>query len=305
MRHPVLYKTIRLDGLDIFYREAGDTNKKTILLLHGFPGSSFMFRNLIDELKDQFHVIAPDYPGFGFSSFPLPQTFEFSFEEISKVVEHFVDSLRLKKCYIYIQDYGAPVGLRLIHRRPELLEGLIVQNGNAYAEGLGKPWDEIKSFWQNPHKPENQKTIMNFFELPVTRFQYEAGMSNPQRLSPESYYLDQYLLDRPGSKKLQLRLMYDYRNNLNEYPNWQRTLRTIQPRVLVAWGENDPFFTKEGALAYMRDIHDITYRFYPTGHFALEEFHEDIANEIINFISGKVPGSCNDHHRDHTKSCVQ
>jgi pimeloyl-ACP methyl ester carboxylesterase len=281
----VQYRTLKVDNLEIFYREAGPRDAETILLLHGFPSSSFMFRNLINDLKDKYHVIAPDYPGFGFSSFPDASAFEYSFENISVVMEHFVDALKLKKFSLYIQDYGSPVGMRLIRRRPELLHCLLVQNGNAYEEGLGQPWDPIKAFWQNPQLAENKKAILDFFELPVTKFQYEAGVSNKANISPESYYFDQQFLDRKGSKEVQLQLMYDYRTNVKEYVNWQKTLRQLQPPTLVVWGENDPFFTKAGALAYGRDIKDIDYHFYPTGHFALEEFGEEIARQIDSFLS--------------------
>lgn len=282
--YPVYYRTVKVGDLDIFYREAGSADAPVLLLLHGFPSSSFMYRNLINELKDNYHILAPDYPGFGFSSFPDNRSFEYTFENISKEIESFVDQLGLTRFSMYIQDYGSPVGFRLATRRPELLECLIVQNGNAYEIGLGEPWNAIKAFWRNPENPVNQQTIRDFFQLPVTRFQYEAGVSDNARISPESYHLDQFLLNRPGNKEVQYKLMYDYRSNVQAYPQWQQMLRKRQPPTLIVWGENDPFFTKEGALSYAKDVKNITYHFYPTGHFALEEYYEDIASKIDQFL---------------------
>lgn len=285
VENQVFHRSIEIDGVNIFYREAGPKNASVILLMHGFPSSSLMYRDLIDKLKGQFHVIAPDYPNFGFSSFdPSINTFE----RLADIMEKFVDKMKLNKFSIYIQDYGAPIGLRLITRRPQILECLIVQNGNAYEEGLGEPWDPIKAFWKEPDNPFHRNTILKFFELPVTKFQYLAGVVDTSKVRPENYFLDQILLDRPGAKEVQLQLMRDYENNIKLYPNWQKMFRTHQPPTLIVWGENDPFFTRAGALGYSRDLTNIQYHFYPTGHFALEEYGAEIAAQIHSFLNKNI-----------------
>ena len=282
--NPVYYKKIKVDGLDIFYREAGPKDAPVILLLHGFPSSSFMFRNLINELKDSYHIIAPDYPGFGYSSIPDISEFEYSFDMLSKTMERFIDKLEIKKLSMYIQDYGAPVGLRLLTRRPELLNCLIVQNGNAYEEGLGEAWAPLKAIWTDPGSPEKKKQVINFMNFEGTKFQYAEGVNDLTTLSPDTYTLDQFLLERKGVKEIQYQLLYDYRNNIKDYPLFHKMFREKQPPVLVVWGENDVFFLKEGALAYSRDIKNIEFNFYKTGHFALEEYYEDIAVKIGLFL---------------------
>ena len=281
----VHYRSVDINGLNIFYREAGPDGAPLILLMHGFPSSSFMFRDLIEQLKNDFHVVAPDYPNFGFSSFDPGVS---TFDGLAAVMEKFVDKMKIKEFSIYIQDYGAPVGLRLAARRPEMLKCLIVQNGNAYEEGLGAPWDPIKAFWKNPDNPTHIKTILDFFELPVTKFQYLAGVKDTTKVSPEKYFLDQFLLDRPGAKEVQLRLMRDYENNVKLYPEWQKMFRRYQPPTLIVWGENDPFFTKAGALAYANDLKTTEYHFYPTGHFALEEYGVEIAVRISSFLKKNI-----------------
>lgn len=287
MSNPVFYKTATVGDLEIFYRETGSPEKPTILLLHGFPTSSFMFRNLINELKDKFHLIAPDYPGFGYSSFPSASEFEYSFENLSRVMEKFVETIGLKKFSLYIQDYGAPVGLRIITRRPELLECLIVQNANAYEKGIGPIFDPIIAVWTDQSAEKVQK-VMDLFELPVTRFQYVDGVSDVNRISPDTWHLDQCLMDRPGNKEVQFQLQYDYRNNPPQYPSWHKMLREKQPPTLIVWGENDQFFTKEGALEYGKDLQNIEYNFFPSGHFALEEFYVEIAAKIDDFLTRNV-----------------
>jgi len=281
--HPVHYHTIEVDGLDIFYREAGPADAPVLLLLHGFPTSSFMYRHLLAGLGDRYRVIAPDYPGFGYSSFPAPADFAYTFDRLSEVLEGFVDALGLSRFSLYVQDYGAPVGLRLVTRRPALLQCLIVQNANAYPVGIGPIFEPIMATWTDPSPAKKQK-VMELFELPVTHFQYENGASDRTRISPDTYTLDQSLLDRPGNKEAQFQLQYDYRNNPPQYPAWHKMFRQVQPPTLVVWGENDPFFTKEGALAYAQDLPVIEYHFYPGGHFVLEEFHEDITARIGDFL---------------------
>jgi pimeloyl-ACP methyl ester carboxylesterase len=282
--YPIHYRTLQIGDLDIFYREAGPDDAPVLLLLHGFPTSSHMFRNLLPLLKHRYRLIAPDYPGFGYSSFPLPDVFDYTFDNLSRIMEKFIDGLGLSRFSLYIQDYGAPVGLRIVTRRPELLACLIVQNANTYSEGIGPLFDPIIALWEEQSE-ENKQKVMDLFELPVTRFQYEEGTTDKSRISPDTYYLDQALMDRPYNKQVQLALQYDYRTNPPEYPRWQQLFRQKQPPTLVVWGDNDPFFTRQGALAYQKDISRIEYHFYPSGHFVLEEFGEDIAGKIDAFLS--------------------
>jgi pimeloyl-ACP methyl ester carboxylesterase len=284
MHTPVYHKTIRINNVDLFYRESGGANAPVILLMHGFPSSSFMFRNLIPLLNDQYRVIAPDYPGFGHSSAPSPDEFNYSFEQLALIMEAFVDSIGIKKFSMYIQDYGAPVGLRLVTKRPELLECLIVQNGNAYEEGLADAWAPLKAIWNDPDNEQKKKPVMDFMNIEGTKLQYISGMSDTTKLSPDTYTFDQYLLNRPGIKEIQYRLFYDYRNNVRDYPLFHQMFRTHQPPTLIVWGEKDIFFTKQGALAYGKDLTTTEYHFYSTGHFALEEFPEEIAEKITLFL---------------------
>jgi pimeloyl-ACP methyl ester carboxylesterase len=283
----VQYKKANVDGLEIFYREAGPKDAPTILLLHGFPTSSFMYRNLIDELKDRYHLIAPDYPGFGYSSFPKVNEYAYTFDNLSLTMEKFIDAIGLKKFSLYVQDYGSPVGLRIVSRRPELLECLIVQNANAYSSGIGPLFDPIIAVWTDQSPAKKQK-VMDLFELPVTKFQYTDGVSDTLSISPDTYYLDQHFMDRDGNKEAQFQLQYDYRNNPPQYPTWHKMFREKQPPTIIVWGVNDQFFKKEGALAYGEDLKNIEFHFYPTGHFALEEFHEDIARKIDAFLSKNI-----------------
>lgn len=282
----IKYKSIPIDGLDIFYIEAGSESKPAIVLLHGFPSSSFMYRNLIHNLKDQYHLIAPTYPGFGPGAFPDAERFNYSFDNLSLVIEKFIDALKLNKFSLYIQDYGSPVGLRIISRRPELLECLIVQNANSYIEGFGDPFRPLLNLWENPSE-ENKQPVMQMLTLEATKSQYSDGISDITALDPSIYYLDQYFMDRSGNKDLQYQLLYDYRNNLKQYPVWQKMFREVQPPTLVVWGENDKIFIKAGALKYAEDLRDISFNFYPTGHFALEDYHEDIARKIDGFLKEK------------------
>jgi pimeloyl-ACP methyl ester carboxylesterase len=281
---PVHYRSISVNGVRIFYREAGPADAPVLLLLHGFPSSSFMFRDLIATLKDRYHIIAPDYPGFGQSDVPGVNHFEYSFDNLSRVMEKFIDQLGITSFSMYIQDYGAPVGLRLVVRRPELLHCLIVQNGNAYEEGFADTWAPLKAIWSDRDDPNKKKAVMDFMQLSGTRFQYLAGVKDSSRISPDTYTYDQFLLERPGVKELQYELLYDYRNNVKDYPVFQRFFRTRQPPTLVVWGEHDVFFTKTGALAFSRDLRKIEFNFYPTGHFALEEYAEEIAKKVDAFL---------------------
>jgi pimeloyl-ACP methyl ester carboxylesterase len=286
--NPVYYRKTKIDSLDIFYREAGPKDAPIILLMHGFPSSSFMFRNLINELKQDYHLIAPDYPGFGYSSVPSKDEFEYSFENLSKVMEKFIDKLGVKSFSLYIQDYGAPVGLRLVTRRPELLQCLIIQNGNAYEEGLGDAWAPLKAIWTDPENPEKKKQVLDFMDIDGTKFQYTEGVIDSSVIAPDTYILDQFLLERKGIKDIQYQLFYDYRNNVKDYPLFHAMFRKKQPPALVVWGEKDIFFTKQGALSYGRDIKNIEFNFYKTGHFALEDYYEDIAIKINEFLQKNI-----------------
>ncbi|MBX7221968.1 MAG: alpha/beta hydrolase [Blastocatellia bacterium] len=279
----ITYKTVKIENLDIFYREAGDPTKPTILLLHGFPASSHMFRNLIPQLADKFHVVAPDYPGFGYSSAPGVDEFDYTFDHLAKVVDAFTQVVGLKKYSLYVQDYGAPVGYRLAVKHPERIQALIVQNGNAYEEGLGPGFDAIKAYWKDPGDI-NTTQLRGFLKIEGTKYQYVAGTRNPHHINPDAYTFDQLWLDRPGNDAIQLKLFWDYRTNLLRYPEWQAFFRKHQPPTLVVWGKNDPFFPIAGAEPYKRDLKNIEFHLLDTGHFALEEDGEVIAGYIRAFF---------------------
>jgi pimeloyl-ACP methyl ester carboxylesterase len=282
-QHPVRYNTIRLNELEVFYREAGPQDAPVILLLHGFPTSSNMFRNLIPRLATSFHVVAPDYPGFGQSSMPSHNDFDYSFENLTNVVEALVDKLGLTKYSIYVMDYGAPIGYRLALRHPERVQALIVQNGNAYDEGLREFWDPIKKYWTDP-TTENREAIRFLVDPKSTRWQYENGVADHTLLDPTTWILDQVGLDRPGNAEIQLDLFYSYRTNVPLYPEFQAFFRQFQPPTLIVWGKNDFIFPAEGAVPYPRDLKDVETHLLDTGHFALETHGEEIANRIEEFL---------------------
>jgi pimeloyl-ACP methyl ester carboxylesterase len=282
------YKTARVHGFNIFFREAGDPQKPAVLLLHGFPTSSHMFRNLIPQLADDFHVIAPDLPGFGFSDAPDHSTFEYTFEHVAEVMGDFVDQLDLKKFAVYVFDYGAPTGFRMALRFPERIAALISQNGNAYVEGLSKDWAPVQAYWENPTH-ENREALRKLQSLETTRWQYYHGVTNPEeRIAPEAILLDQTLLDRPQSAEIQLDLIGDYKNNVALYPKFQEFFRQYQPPTLAVWGKNDPFFIPPGAEAYKRDNPKAKVIFYDTGHFALETHAAEIGQEILIFLKANL-----------------
>ncbi len=280
----VTYHTENIDGLDIFYREAGSRNNPTILLLHGFPTSSFMFRNLIPALSKNFHLIAPDYPGFGNSSMPLVTEYDYTFDNFALVIEKLLERMKVRSYILYLMDYGAPVGFRLAVKHPKRVKGLIIQNGNAYKEGLKDFWNPVRVYWKN----KNEKTaqpLLDLFTLKTTKSQYLTGARKKETISPDTWNMDQHLLDRPGNKEIQLALFYDYGTNLARYPAWQAYFRKYQPRALIMWGKNDIIFPIDGAYLYKRDLKNVELHELNTGHFALEEDGPFIAQSIIGFFS--------------------
>jgi pimeloyl-ACP methyl ester carboxylesterase len=280
-------QTISIDGQTIFYREAGNKeNAPTILLLHGFPTSSHMFRNLIPALADKFHLIAPDYPGFGNSSMPTVDQFQYTFDHLTEIVDKFITQIGLQRFSIYVMDYGAPIGFRLAVKHPEKIEALIVQNGNAYDEGLGEFWEPLKAYWSEPNE-KNKEALRKFLTIEATQWQYTHGVRNENAISPDNWILDQSLLERLGNKEIQLQLFYDYRSNPPLYPKWQEYFRKYQPPTLVVWGRNDYIFLKEGAIPYQRDLKNIEVHLLDTGHFALEEEGELIAELICRFLTAR------------------
>ncbi len=287
-RTATVYNTVKIDGLDIFYREAGAKNAPTILLLHGFPTSSHMFRNLILQLADKYHVIAPDYPGFGLSSMPKVDEFNYTFDSLAEIVDKFTQKLGLDRYSLYVQDYGAPIGFRLAVKHPERVQSLIVQNGNAYEEGLRSDfWIPVKAYWKEPNAA-NTSVMRQALTLELTKWQYTHGARNENHISPDNWLIDQSLLDRPGNQEIQLQLFYDYRSNPPLYPQWQAYFRKHQPPTLIVWGRNDQIFPAEGAHPYRRDLKNLEFHLLDTGHFALEEDGETIANLIKRFLQTRV-----------------
>lgn len=279
----VTYHNIEIDDVDIFYREAGDPENPTVLLLHGFPTSSHMYRNLIPELADKYHVIAPDYPGFGNSEQPPMDEFEYSFDHLADIVEEFTEELDLDTYTMYVMDYGAPVGYRIAARNPEKVDALIVQNGNAYDEGLLEFWDPIKAYWADRNE-ETSVPLRAAVSPEFTEWQYTDGTRNPESISPDNWQIDLRHLERPGNPEIQLELFYSYRTNPPQYPEWQEYFREYQPPTLIVWGKNDYIFPAEGALAYRKDLPDAEIHLLNTGHFALEEDLEMIAFLIEEFL---------------------
>ncbi|MDQ3975916.1 MAG: alpha/beta hydrolase [Thermoproteota archaeon] len=281
-------QTISVDGQTIFYREAGNKEKTpTILLLHGFPTSSHMFRNLIPALADKFHLIAPDYPGFGNSSMPTVDEFQYTFDHLAEIVDKFITQIGLRKFSIYVMDYGAPIGYRLAVKHPEKIEALIVQNGNAYDEGLGEFWEPLRAYWSEPNE-KNKEALRKLLTIEATKWQYTHGVRNENAISPDNWVLDQSFLERPGNKEIQLQLFYDYRSNPPLYSQWQEYFRKYQPPTLVVWGRNDQIFLKEGAIPYQHDLKNIEVHLLNTGHFALEEEGELIAELISHFLTTRT-----------------
>jgi pimeloyl-ACP methyl ester carboxylesterase len=280
----VRYRTVTVDGHRVFYRDAGEPTHPALLLLHGFPSSSHMFRNLIPLLADRYHIVAPDLPGFGFSDAPDRAAFDYTFDNLARVIEGFIDQVGLERYAIYVFDYGAPVGFRLALARPERVTAIISQNGNAYEEGLSAGWTPIRKYWQEA-SAANRDAIREFLRPETTKWQYVHGVSDETLVAPESYALDNALLARPGNDEIQLDLFLDYASNIALYPRFHDYFRTKRPPFLAVWGKHDPFFLPPGAEAFKRDIPDAVVRFFDTGHFALETHVEEIAAAIRDFLA--------------------
>ena len=280
------YKTVKINGLNIFYREAGPNNAPTILLLHGFPTSSNMFRNLIQTLSDEFHFVALDYPGYGNSSMPSVDEFDYTFENMTNIIDKFVETIGLENYSLYMQDYGAPIGYRLFSMHPEKVQAFIIQNGNAYDEGLGEFWNPIKDWWNNKTF-QNEKKLHYLVTAETTKWQYINGTRNPESISPDNWIIDQARLDRPGNAAIQLAMLYDYKTNPPLYPQWQENFRKYSPPTLIVWGKNDYIFPESGAHPYKNDLKDVEIYILDTGHFALEEDYDVIAEKISGFFSSR------------------
>ena len=309
----IAYRSVKIENVDIFYREAGNPERPTILLLHGFPTSSHMFRNLIPALADRYHLVAPDYPGYGFSSMPSVDEFDYSFDNIARIISKFTDEIGIDRFSLYLMDYGAPVGFRIAASQPERIESLIVQNGNAYDEGIDNNfWEPIKAYWKdrdainqgldnawwknvkaaynNPYM-SNDDALRFLVTLGATKWQYTNGVPNVEAVSPDNWGHVQPLLDRDGNSEIQLQMFYSYGSNPPLYPQWQEYLREYQPPTLIVWGKNDEIFPVAGAEPYKRDLKDLEYHLIDTGHFALETHGQEIADLMRDFLNRKVDGS--------------
>jgi len=285
-QHQTQHRNITIDGVDIFYREAGPADAPTIVLLHGFPTSSHMFRNLIPALSDRYHVIAPDYPGFGNSAKPAVDDFDYSFDNLAVLMEKLLGQLDVKKYSLYLMDYGAPIGFRIAANNPERIDSLIIQNGNAYEEGLGEFWDPIRTYW-NDRSAKNAAPLAKYISPEGVKWQYTHGVRNEASISPDNWKMDLQHLSLEGNAQIQLELFYDYQNNVPHYPAWQAYFREHQPPTLIVWGKNDYIFPVQGAYPYQRDLKILDFHLLDTGHFALEEDGPVIARHIRQFLSNE------------------
>ncbi|KOV60457.1 alpha/beta fold hydrolase [Streptomyces sp. MMG1121] len=281
--NPIAYRTADVHGLKVFYREAGPSDAPKLLLLHGFPSAGHMFRDLIPQLADRYHVIAPDLPGFGQSDMPDRDSFSYTFEALTDIVEGFTDSVGFDRYALYVFDYGAPIGFRLAVRRPDRITAIVTQNGNAYEEGLSDGWNPIRAYWEEPTQA-NRDALRSLLQPETTVWQYTHGVTEPSSVSPDGYTLDNHYLARPGADEIQLDLFLDYASNVRLYPAFQEYFRTHRPPLLAVWGRNDPFFLPAGAEAFQRDIPDADVRLLDTGHFALETHAEVVAAAIREFL---------------------
>ncbi|HZD34701.1 MAG TPA: alpha/beta hydrolase [Nitrososphaeraceae archaeon] len=283
-----VYKTVTVDGQSIFYREVGDPTNPKMVLLHGFPSSSHQYRNLIRALADHFHVVAPDYPGFGNSSSPSTKEFNYTFERISEIIEEFLKTIGFTRFGLFMQDYGGPVGFRIISRHPDWLEWLIIQNTNAYEIGFSAVWDGFRNaLWKN-RSPETERPLAAFLQLDAIKQVYLHGHKNAEAISPDNWNMDFQFMERPGARQVQMDLFYDYRTNVTLYPQWQRFLRERQPKTLIFWGQNDIFFTQEGGEAYLKDLPNAEMHRLDSGHFAVEDCLDEIASNISHFYLERV-----------------
>jgi pimeloyl-ACP methyl ester carboxylesterase len=278
---------IEADGVRVLYRSAGDPNAPTILLLHGFPSSSFMFRELIPRLASDYRVIAPDLPGFGFTEVPAERKYKYSFDGLATTIEVFTEALKIDRYAIYVFDYGAPTGFRLAMSHPDRITAIVSQNGNAYEEGLSSGWNPIQKYWKEP-TAQNRTALRDFLTPEATKWQYTHGVSDSGSVPPEGYTLDAALLERPGNKDIQLDLFLDYASNVKLYPKFQEYFRKSKPALLAIWGKNDPFFLPPGAEAYRKDLPNARVQFLDTGHFALETHVVEIANAVKGFLADSL-----------------
>jgi pimeloyl-ACP methyl ester carboxylesterase len=287
---PTYHRTINIDGLNIFYREAGDASAPALVLLHGFPASSHQYRNLIPALADKFHVIAMDYPGFGNSDMPDPEKYPYTFDRTSQVVEAFLKKKEVTRFGLFAQDYGGPVGFRILSRNPDWLQWLIIQNTNAYEEGFTAAWDGFRNALWKKRTPETEKPLMAFLELDAIRSVYLHGHKHPDLISPDNWNMDFRFMERAGARKVQMELFYDYRTNVDLYPQWQEFLRARRPKTIIFWGQDDIFFTREGGEAYLKDLPKAEMHRLESGHFAVEDSLDYITRNIRRFYDEKVVG---------------
>lgn len=285
----VYFREAEVDGVTVAYREAGDPQRPTVLLLHGFPTSSHMFRNLMPVLGAHYHLLAPDYPGYGASEMPDRKSFDYSFANYARLVDLFVQQQGVSEYALYLMDYGAPVGFRLFALHPERATAFVIQNGNAYEEGLQAFWDPIKAYWREP-TAAHRDALRPFLEIDGTRWQYLHGVPDPESISPDNWHHDQYLLDRPGNKEIQLDLFLDYGTNVVEYPKWQALFREHQPPALLVWGQNDEIFPADGAHPYRSDLETLEFHLLDAGHFALETHGGLIAGKMREFLDAELGG---------------
>jgi pimeloyl-ACP methyl ester carboxylesterase len=283
-------RKVEADGVQVFYREAGGAHAPVVLLLHGFPTSSFMFRELIPRLASDYRLIAPDLPGFGFTEIPSERKYVYSFDQLALTIDAFTRALRLERYAIYVFDYGAPIGFRLAMAHPERVTAVISQNGNAYEEGLGDAWGPIRKYWASPTAENRNILRQSVLTAGGTRWQYTHGVANPESIAPECYTLDTALLERPGNKDIQLDLFSDYASNVRLYPKFQEYFRKSRPPLLAIWGQNDPFFVPAGAEAFRKDLPEARVEFLDTGHFALETHLTEIAGAMKNFLTASGAG---------------
>jgi len=282
------FNTAKINGVEIFYREAGDKSKPTLVLLHGYPTSSHMYRNLIRDLSDKYHLIAPDYPGYGRSEQPPIAEFEYTFDNFAKIVTNLLKQLGIEKYSLYLMDYGAPVGFRIASAYPEKVDSLIIQNGCAYEEGLEAFWDPFKAYWKNRNDKEAENTLRTFHDANGLKWQYTHSVPHPSVISPDNWEIDLRHLERPENGDIQLALFYDYRHNVSLYPQWQQYFRDHQPQTLVVYGKNDYIFPGSGAEAFKKDLKNLEFHLFDTGHFALESHGDEIATIISDFLKRKV-----------------